>query len=47
MMTTHGNFIINIRHIQLLAARKGHNINLNKSSKTDLELARIFIRKVE
>ena len=46
VMTTLGHFLSNIRHIQLLAEKKGHNIKLNKRSRADLELAKGFINRV-
>ena len=46
VMTTLGHFLSNIRHIQLLPEKKGHNIKLNNRSRADLELAKASIDKV-
>ncbi len=36
IMTPLGYFLSNIRHMQIIAERKGHNIRLNKDSRDDL-----------
>ena len=46
IMISLGHFLGNIRHMKILAEKKGHNIRLNTQTKDDLELAKHFIRKV-
>ena len=46
IMISLGHFLGNIRHMQILAEKKGHNIRLNTQTKDDLELAKHFIKKV-
>ena len=46
VMTMLGHFLSNIRHMQILAEKKDHNIKLSRKSKQDLELAKVFIDKV-
>ena len=39
-----GHFLSNIRHLQILAEKKNHNIRLNTRSKLDLMLAKKFLK---
>ena len=41
-----GHSLSNIRHIQMIAEEKNHNIRLNSRSRLDLELAKEFLTKV-
>jgi len=45
VLTILGHFLSNIRHMEILAANKKHNIILNKRSKDDLELSKIFFKR--
>ena len=45
VMTPLGHFLSNIRQLQIIADRKGHNVKLNKRVREDLELAKAFIDK--
>ena len=40
-----GHFLSNIRHIQLIAEKRGHNIKLNERSRLDLDLTKEFLQK--
>ena len=46
IMTILGHFLSNIRHMEILAANKKHNIRLSKRAKDDLELAKVFLKRV-
>ena len=46
IMISLGHFLGNIRHMKILAERKGHNIRLNTQTKDDQKLAKHFIKKV-
>ena len=45
VLTTLGHFLSNIRHIQIIAAQRKHNVKLNMRTRKDLELAKTFIGK--
>ena len=45
VLTTLGHFLSNIRHIQIIAAQRKHNVKLNVRTRKDLELAKTFIGK--
>ena len=47
VMVPLGHFLSNIRHMQMIAEIKGHNIKLNKLTREDLALAKKFIDKAE
>ena len=40
-----GHFLNNIRHLQITAERKEHNVRWNKRSKDDLDLVKLFLEK--
>ena len=40
-----GHFLSNIRHLQIIAETKGHNVKLNKRAREDLILAKSFLEK--
>ena len=46
VLTILGHFLSNIRHMEILAARKRHNIRLGTRAKNDLQLAKNFLDKV-
>ena len=39
-----GHFLSNIRHLQIIAEHRGHNIRLNERTKLDLKLAQKFLQ---
>ena len=41
-----GHFFSNIRHMQMIAEQKKHNIRLNQRTKNDLQLAKYFLQKM-
>ena len=43
--TVLGHFLSNIRHMEILAAKKKHNVRLSARAKDDLNLAKTFIDK--
>ena len=45
MLTVLGHFLSNIRHMEMTAARKGHNVRMNRRVKEDLTLAKSFLKK--
>ena len=46
IMNPLGHFLSNIRHLQIIAEKKGHNIRINSSVRDDLLLAKAFLDKV-
>ena len=38
-----GHFLNNIRHLEILASKKGHNVRLNKRVKDDLIFSQKFL----
>ena len=47
VLTPLGHFLSNIRHLQILAERRGHNVKLNNRVRSDLLLAQAFIKKTQ
>ena len=45
VLTVLGHFLSNIRHMQIVAARKKHNVRLSTRAKDDLKLAKSFLDK--
>ena len=47
VMVPLGHFLSNIRHMQMIAEQKGHNIRLNELAKDGLHLAKRFLNKAQ
>ena len=45
VLTVLSHFLSNIRHMQILAARKNHNVRISARAKDDLRLAKTFLTK--
>ena len=46
IMNPLGHFLSNIRHLQIIAEKKGQSIRINSSVRDDLILAKAFLDKV-
>ena len=47
VMISLGHFLGNIRYMQMLAEKKGHNIKLNSKTRDDLKLTKNFIKRAK
>ena len=45
VLTALGHFLSNIRHMEIAATRKGHNVRMNRRAREDLTLAKSFLKK--
>ena len=45
VLTVFGHFLSNIRHMEITAARKGHNARMNRRAREYLTLAKSFLKK--